>query len=328
MMYGNYNNNNNPSVPAAGAPAINSYAAPASAGYDLNAYFGSMSLQNNPNPGQSAAPPMAYSQQQFQNYPSTRHYDQNQQPSAHQQVGGNGFMSPINGQQPGPYPYNTMPSPSYGSAVPGGAQQVHQQNAFGMQPFNPQSQSFVPRTAPPMLGGQQMQPMPSQVYGGYSQPYRPAAPVSAHPPTMPRPNPNIFGGYGPPRSNNPIQAPTVARSANGPGNATNTNRSNSPAVNQPSLAEMSAKWGKPASLPAKPPTPVTSEPVMFNQINKTLLNAGLMDPIAAPGAHRTAAAQAGIVPQTPGSLPSPAESGIEKGLSPSSNSGQRDDAAA
>jgi hypothetical protein len=328
VVYGNYNNGGAPVV--SGAPAMGNYAAPAPAGYDFNQYFNSMNLQGNTVPAQSTGPPILYPQQQYQNYPNPRPYDPNQLPTSHQPVGGNGYISPMNGQPPVLYPYNAMPSQAYGTAAPAGPHQVHHANAYGMQPFNPQSQSFVPRSAPPMICGPAMS---SPGYGGFNQPFRPS-PVPHHPaiavgglsPNMPRSTHNMFGGYGAPRPANMAQVPSGPRNGTGQGNAANNNRANSPAVNQPSLAEMSAKWGKPASLPAKPPTPVTSEPVMFNQINKTLLSAGLMDPIAAPGAHR-ANNHGANGSQPTGSQPFPGTGSNDNGQSSAfSNSGRRDEA--
>jgi hypothetical protein len=197
-----------------------------------------------------------------------------------------------------PYAYGQLPNP----ALQGGKMQHPLPGSFNrQQQFNPQTQAFVPggagRGGPMQMSTQNFpffgQYTPVNTSSGMQQPYRPSPGSTMA--AQHRPSPvknNSSGAYPSPASmQQPVQAynvnanitPTMHFQTIAPHNhqqpqidATSQQVRLNPGsatlahpLPQPPNPESSiAKWGTPAHLPPKPPTPTNPHPTKFIDINK------------------------------------------------------------
>ena len=286
-----------------GTPPNQSYTQSGNTPYDFSAQFQAMTLggQNQPglpqkpvsSPNFAAAGQMQPAQQGWTPSP----YENQQYMYGPQQTYGQ--YPDRSTQTPAtiPYAYGQLPNP----ALQGGKMQHPLPGSFNrQQQFNPQTQAFVPggtgRGGPMPIPGQG-----SPYYGQYAvnpnagmQPYRPSpGPTVA---AQHRPSPvknNLSGAYPSPAMQQPVQVynvtptmhfqtvaphtdhgqaqphtepPHQQRLGLGPGG---DGRPLAHPLPQPPNPESSiAKWGTPAHLPPKPPTPTNPHPTKFIDINK------------------------------------------------------------
>lgn len=305
-----------------------SYVQPQSTPYDLSAQFQTMSFGGpNPaslpqKPGSSSNFPTAGQMQQPQQgwasqYDSQQYmYNQQMYPS---QYSDRSISSPATPPTIS-YPFGQLPNP----ALQNGKSQHPLPGSFNRQQFNPQTQAFVPGGG---RSGSMPVPMPNQNSTPYFNPfgvspngmqtYRPnSGPPnqgSQHRSPPVKSNTNAFP---PPNVQQPVQAfgmntptmhfSTMAQhtqahhdpSMTAAGNQqrpslahvpSNDNRPLAHPLPQPPNPESSiAKWGTPAHLPPKPPTPQNQYPTKFLDINKNMSSRNVI-----PGMSRSFGGSAG-----------------------------------
>ncbi|KIV99261.1 uncharacterized protein PV09_09031 [Verruconis gallopava] len=256
-------------------------------------------------------------------------------PQAYPQHPNQSMSSPAQTPATIPYPYGQLPNP----ALQNGKVQHPLPGSFNRQQFNPQTQAFVPGVARggpmPMMnqnGNPYFTPFPMNPAGmqthrpnsGPPQALQHRSPAKGNTGAFPQQNGTQHAqayiantptmSFQPLAHNSQQNHPDLPTSAphqpygggqrssappTGPGDGVHRNLAH-PLPQPPNPESSIAKWGTPAHLPAKPPTPTNPHPTKFMDLNKNIARSMV------PGLPRAfvAGPNPGSAPQQNGAGPS------------------------